>query len=117
MSEQPADIAYLLITPGDGIELKHGPLGVIEAQDIVGGDFEDLQPTSPPPFVMLVAEDGKRMGLNPNWGATRVMSSILRPSDFVVGTAIVTGPPDASGELTSIDVAVEEAIRRRVDRS
>jgi len=111
-----ADIAYLIIEPDGDIKVEHGALGVEQAQDMLDDDFEALQPSNPPPFVMLVGENGKSRGLNANWGATRVLSSILRPDDFIVGRAIVTGPPNPDGELTPVDVPIEEAIRRRVER-
>lgn len=115
MSDQPT-IAYLIIEPDGSMKTEHGELSVSKAQELLDDDFEPLQPSDPPPFVVLVAMNGKRKGFIPNWGATRTLSSILRPSDFVVGRAIVTGPPDRAGELTSIDVPIEEAIRRRVER-
>lgn len=109
-------IAYLIIEPDGETRTVHGTLDVKDAQQLLDDDFEILQPTNPPPFIMLVATNGKEKGLNANWGATRVMSSVLKPDDFIVGRAIVAGPPDGIGEPTSVDVPIEEAIRRRVEQ-
>jgi hypothetical protein len=108
-------IAYLIIESGGTIRQVFGPLGVKDAQNVLEGDFEVIQPRGID-VTMLVNMDGKAKGLNPNWLATALARSRLRPDDFIVGRAIITGLPDAEGELQPISVKAEEAIRRMAEK-
>jgi hypothetical protein len=108
-------IAYLVIEPGGAIKQTFAPLDTPTVQGIVGGSFETLHPRGIEATVFL-AEDGKQRGFNPNWVATSLLRSRLRPEDFVVGTVVVAGLPDAEGDIQSITVKSEEAIRRLAER-
>lgn len=115
MSDPVLDI--LLIEPDGTVEQRNqAEMSVGDAQALLEDDFEILQPTNPPPFVMLVAMNGKQKGLVPNWKATRIMSSILRPGDFIVGRAIITGPPNNIGDLTSVTPEIRDVVADRTAR-
>jgi hypothetical protein len=104
----------MLITPDGRMTIESGNLTVKKAQAILGGDFEVLPVPADLDITMLAYTDAKRDGQNANWGATAVIRGRLRPDDFVAGTVIVTGGPDKAGDLTSLSVKAEEAIRRKV---
>ena len=106
---------YLLISVKGVLKPTEGPLDVLDAQAILDDDFEVLQPSVPPPFVMLVAENGKSKGLEANWLATRAMRHNMKPDDFIVGDAVVTGPPNAAGDLTDITDDILAVFQERVE--
>lgn len=107
---------YLLLDAKGAITEVDGPMDVLDAQEVLDDDFEALQPSMPPPYVMLVAMNGKRKGMEANWLATRAMKHNMKPDDFIVGPAIVTGPPNAVGELTDVSDEVLAAFQERVSR-
>ena len=67
-------------------------------EELVGGKFEALQPLDKD-ITMFVNKDGRAKGLNPNWIATQLVKSILRPDVFIAGPAAVTGAPDGEGDV------------------
>lgn len=115
MTKEP--IAYLVITPGGSVTLNHDALTEERAQSLLGaGKRTEYWPANMQ-VVVLANEDGKALGLDPNWKATAVVRSRLRPDGFIAGNAIVTGPPDDSGEATGLTVKDEEAVRRLTERT
>lgn len=56
-----------------------------EFQELVGGYIETLSTNNGK--IMLINEDGKNLGLEPNEFATMMVK--LQPSDFIVGNAII----------------------------
>lgn len=78
---------------------------------LVGGDFEVIHPQDRE-LVMFTNENGKELGLNPNWLATSLVRTRLRPGDFVVGTVVVTGKPDEDGDVRSLSANVIAAIKQ-----
>lgn len=109
-------LRYLIVEPSGAIRVITGVLDTKDALHLLNDDFEVLQPASKPDFIMLVAENGKSKGFQPNWGATRTMRSILRPDDFIVGRVIIAGPPDPSGDPTDVSPELETEVRKRVEQ-
>ena len=103
-------IRYVVIHADGTIEVEVAEVTNDLVHDTLGGDFEAIQPTDVD-VTLLVATEGKRMGLPYNKLATKVARSRLRPSDFVVGGSIVAGPPDEEGELRGISDEALAAIR------
>jgi hypothetical protein len=104
-------IAFLVVDPDGTINLLHEPLGVKQAMDIVAGDIDILPQPRDVAVTLIANAEGRNVGLEPNWGATRLIKSSLRPSDFVTGKVIICGLPDAAGDLTGLDVKTEQAVR------
>jgi hypothetical protein len=107
------DIDYLVIDPEGTIIEQRGPLTMEDAQRILNGQLEAVQPPRDMALSILVNPDGKQLGLPPNWAITRVLRGTLRPTDFIVGVAIVAGAPDGDGELTSIRPDEVEQVRKK----
>lgn len=114
MNVQP--ITYLVIEPKGPVSRIEGVLDLPTVQRIVGGDFEPLPQPRGVDAIVLAQQDGKSKGLEPNWSATSIEHSRLRPDDFVVGTVIVAGPPNEDGDLTSLSADAEAAIRKLAER-
>ena len=93
---------YLVIEPDGNIQEHDGPLETGDAQDIVGGDIDILPEPRDISATLIANEEGKRLGLEPNWVATGLIRHHLRSSDFVTGNVIIAGPPDGHGELTDL---------------
>ena len=107
-------ITYLILNTDGSIETKSGVLGVKDAQDILGSDFEMLPEPPGLPITLIASTEGKSRGDNPNWGATRLIRNSLRAGDFVAGKVIVTGAPNAAGDLTALTVKDEQEMRNRI---
>lgn len=105
------EVRYLVIEPSGAITVHTGSLNVGDAQDIVGGDIDILPEPRDVAATLIANEEGKRLGLDANWGATRLIKSSLRTTDFVTGNVIVAGIPDGKGNLTSLTEEEEQAVR------
>ena len=109
MTSEP--IHYLVIEPSGTVRAEDGILNVGDAQDIVEGDIEVLPEPRDVTAVLIANTEGKRVGLDANWAATKLIRSSLRSTDFVAGNVIVAGPPDRSGNLSSLTSEQEQTVR------
>jgi hypothetical protein len=105
------EVRYLVIEPSGAITAHTGILNTGDAQDIVGGPIDILPEPRDVAATLIANEEGKRMGLDANWAATRLIKSRLRTTDFVVGNVIVAGLADGNGNLTSLTDEEEQAVR------
>ena len=69
------------------IEDKKDEPSLKEAQDFVGGYVEGIN--FPNGDYMIVNEEGKLLGLQPNPGATMIWTKFFGPSDVIMGPAIL----------------------------
>lgn len=104
-------IRYLVIAPDGSIEPHEGVLDTGAASDIVDGDIEVLPDPRDADVVLIANTEGKRMGLDANWQATRLIRHALRTTDFVAGNVIVAGTPDSAGNLTDVTDERERQVR------
>jgi hypothetical protein len=79
------------IAPANGREFT-----LPELQGIVGGYIEGLR--TPDGRWVFVNEDGKRLDLPYNQGATLLMISRLQFGDFIVGDVVLCSPTEAGAE-------------------
>lgn len=107
---------YLVINPNGTFAEYDQPLGVLDAQEVVGGDIEMMPTPRDVNVTVLANEEGKRLGLDANWKATALIRSHLRPTDFVAGNVIVAGPADPDGELSSLSDEDISTIKELTDR-
>lgn len=105
-------IIFVIIDPSGQHALHEEPLTDDYLHGVVGGDFEPIQPTDHE-MTIFVNTEGKRLGLQHNALATSLARSRLRPSDFVVGTVLVTGIPDEEGDVQSLSGTVIDLITER----
>ena len=105
------EVAYLIIEPSGLVTFKRGPLETKDAMDIVGGDIEIQAPPRDVDVQVIANPDGHKLGLDANWAATRLIRGSLRPSEFLTGTVIVTGPADGMGYPSSITAETEAKVR------
>lgn len=68
---------------------------------VVGGWIE-LVPTDMPVSVYC-NEEGKIIGLEPNYRATQLFGGLLHPGDIIAGNVIVLGDIDDEGETLGLD--------------
>lgn len=98
---------YVVITP-DGemtVETLSGDPDVDAhaLHDHVGGWLEAVRTVGIEGAVMWVNEEGKLNGLPPNPLATRLAFGPYDTRDWVVGTAVITGHNETTGELAGLD--------------
>jgi len=79
------------ISPGNGREFT-----LEELQGIVGGYIEGLR--APDGRWLYVNEDGQRLDLPYNQGATLLMISRLQFGDFIVGDVVLCSPIEAGAD-------------------
>jgi hypothetical protein len=108
-------IAFIVISEAGAIESFDEVVTTALIQEVVGGDFEVIQPTDMD-MTLFVNEDGKRLGMNANWLATRLAHSRLRPGDFITGPVLVTGSADDEGDVQPLTPQGMTAIHERTDR-
>lgn len=107
-------ITYMVVEPDGRIEVHSGVLDEKVAQSILASEFEVMPSPDDIPVTVLASTEGKTRGDDPNWGITSLIHRHLRSGDFVAGKVIVTGAPDSDGNLTSLTVKDEQAVRSRI---
>lgn len=88
-----------------------GPSQLADMQAIVGGYVESVGLFLPngmgvrPDLIGWLNEDGKGLGLPYNEAATALCrrANAMRTDDVVVGSFFITGPPDAEGDITTVN--------------
>lgn len=90
--------------PDNCIKIINLPDGL----QILGGYFEILRLHNG--TCVYLNEDGKRLNLPPNLLATIYCTSMLPRDDYIVGHAIVVGPPDDDGNDTDCPQHIIDAL-------
>lgn len=100
------NMAYAVVEPDGAIKQVFGPLGVHEAMKILRGGF--AVHAGPPDMNIIV------LALTPQVGHRNTVAEKMGLE--ILGTIIVTGMPDAEGNLTTLDVRDEESLRKIAER-
>lgn len=81
-------------------------------QKLVGGYIEPIDlPTGDTAFI---DEEGKLKSYEINPRANDALSGHLMPGDFIVGTLVVVGPPDETGETTGPNLETAQELFGRI---
>jgi hypothetical protein len=101
----------IVVQPDETITVRHVANDLAALQEIVGGYIELVRLTCEFPATAYINEEGKIHGLPANPAASFIAS--LRPGDYIAGTMVILGPPDAGGNDTDVSDAVISWLRFR----
>lgn len=96
---------YAVVKATDEIEFHEvNDPNLINFQEHVKGYIQALvvRYSNLPPITMYINEEGKLIGLARNPIADGFMRGNLLPGDFIVGNAVLIGPPDRDGNDTEL---------------